>query len=85
MRVTVRIIDGMPAVIGPGLLALRGEVDLNIHLIALTCPQCGQRTVRYLVDGDTFEVRHATDCALADALRAFLARHPELDEPDRVA
>ena len=84
MRVTVRIIDGVPAIIGPGLLALHGKVDLDSRLIVLSCPECGQQTVRYLVDGETFEVRHATDCALAEALRAFLATHPELEEPDCV-
>ena len=48
MRVTVRIIDGVPAIIGPGLLALNGKADLDSRLIVLSCPECGQQTVRYL-------------------------------------
>ena len=77
MQYAVRIINGQRTLIGPGLFLMHGTVDLNAGLLVLTCPGCGQQVVRYLVIGDTFEGKHARDCALAEQIRAFLDEHPE--------
>ena len=56
------------------------QYDSDTVLLTMTCPYCGKRTLRYLVEGDAFEVRHRQSCRLEATMRRLKA-HPELAGP----
>ena len=53
------------------------QYDSDTALLTMACPFCGKRTLRYLVEGDAFEVRHRQSCRLEATMRRLKA-HPEL-------
>ena len=78
MRATVTEIGGLLVPVCPGASRMRLEFDPYTALLTMSCPFCGKRTLRYLVDGDEFEVKHRRRCRLDRAVRRLLAKHPEL-------
>jgi len=54
--------------------------DANTGVLTMACPFCGKRTLRYLVEGDEFEVNHRRTCRLEQIMRRIKA-HPELAGP----
>ena len=62
----------------PGASRMHLEFDPDTALLTMSCPFCGKRTLRYLVDGDEFEVKHRRSCRLDRAVRRLQAEHPEL-------
>ena len=81
MRATVTKIDGRLVPVCPGLSRMHLAFDPITALLTMTCEFCGRTTLRYLVEGDEFEVNHRKSCRLARAVRrieAHLEAHPEL-------
>ena len=76
MRVTVERIDGHLASICAGSSRMDLEFDPGTGLLTMACPFCGRRTLRYLVEGDAFEVNHRKSCRLERTMRRLKA-HPE--------
>ena len=80
MRVTVERIDGHLAPICAGASRMHVGFDPDTVLLTMTCPFCGKRTLRNLVEGDAFEVNHRRSCRLEQIMRRLKA-HPELAGP----
>ena len=81
MKATVREIDGLLVLECPGSSRMHQEFDHTTALLTMTCSCCGRRTLRYLVEGNEFQVNHRKSCRLARAVRrieAHLEAHPEL-------
>ena len=84
MRVKVERIDGHLAPICAGASRMHVAFDPDTALLTMTCRFCGTCTLRYLVDGDEFEVNHRNRCRRVRAIRrveAHLEAHPELVGP----
>ena len=77
MRVTVETVNSHVVAESPGISAMHLEVSPETRLIVITCPACGERTMRYLVEGDEFDVRHLRECQLERAIASFIAKQPE--------
>ncbi len=77
MTVTVTRIDGHLAVEWPGASGLLIAANLEVGLIVIICPNCGERSERYLVDGDDFEITHQPDCRHERIIRRLVSQHPE--------
>ncbi len=80
MKVTVERIDGHLVPVCAGASRMHVAFDPDTVLLTMTCPYCGKRTLRYLVEGDAFEVNHRKRCRLERAMRRIKA-HPELAGP----
>ena len=80
MKVTVERIDGHFVPVCPGVSQMHVQYDSDTALLTMTCPFCGKRTLRYLVEGDEFEVNHRKRCRLERIMRRLRA-HPELAGP----
>ena len=81
MQVTVTRIDGRLVPECPGASRMHVEFDAYSALLTMACPFCGKRTLRFLAEGDAFEVNHRKSCRLARRVRrveAYLKEHPEL-------
>ena len=78
MTATVARIDGHLVPECPGGSRMLLAFDPYMALLTMTCPFCGKRTLRYLVEGDSFEVNHRRSCRLDRAVRRFIRKHPEL-------
>ena len=77
MEVTVTRIDGRLTADVPGVSALHVAADPEIGLLVITCPSCGERTLRYLTSGDQFAVRHQKTCQCERTIRRLVETHPE--------
>ena len=78
MRVTVTRIGGRLVPECPGASRMDLEFDPYTALLTMSCPFCGKRTLRYLAEGDSFEVNHRRSCRLDRAVRRLIREHPEL-------
>ena len=77
MAVTITRIDGDLAAEWPGASAfILGFVPERGRLV-ITCPVCQTRTVRDLVEGESFEIRHRRRCWLARTLRRLVTQYAE--------
>ncbi len=78
MRATFTNMDGhlVPVCLG----RMHVEFDPVTALLTLTCPFCGERTLRFLVVCDEFEVRHRKRCRLREirSVGVGLEGHPVL-------
>ncbi len=77
MRLTVERIDGRLVPVCAGMSWMHLQYDSDTALLTMTCPFCGKRTLRYLVEGDEFEVNHRKNRRLEATMRRLKA-HPEL-------
>ena len=76
MRVKVDRIDGHLVPICAGMSRMDLAFDANTGVLTMACPFCGKRTLRLVVEGDSFEVRHRKNCRLEATMRRMKA-HPE--------
>ncbi len=77
MAVTVTRIDGRLAAEWPGASAYYVDLVPELGPLVITCPLCRRETVRDLVEGESFEIRHRRRCWLARTLRRLVAQYPE--------
>jgi len=78
MTVTVARIGGRLVPQFPGASRMDLEFDPYTALLTMSCPFCGKQTLRYLAEGDSFEVNHRRSCRLDRAVRRLMEEHPEL-------
>ena len=80
MRVKVERIGGHLVPVCPGASRMHVAFDHVTALLTLTCLFCGERTLRFLVVCDEFEVRHRKRCRLREirSVGVGLEAHPVL-------
>ena len=77
MQMTVKGSRGCLVVEALGVSGLILEANLDVGLLIITCPACCCRTLRYLVEGDTFDIKHRSDCPRERAIAELAAQYPE--------
>ena len=76
MRAKAYRIESTWVIAGPGLWQMEQQLDEDTDLVTFTCPSCGERTLRYLIHGEEFNVKHARRCGLNASVAAALAQYP---------